>query len=70
MSDFEVRSTPKRVLETRQSEMANTSSRHMPVLGYVHPIKIEKFHIFSWRDVPCQTFSDPLGPFFYQNMDK
>ena len=28
--------------ETRQSEMANTSPRHMPVLGNVHPIKIEK----------------------------
>ena len=25
---------------TRQSEMANTSPRHMPVLGNVHPIKI------------------------------
>ena len=32
---------------TRQSEMANTSPRHMPVLGNVHPIKIEKFDIFS-----------------------
>ena len=29
--------------------MANTSPRHMPVLGNVHPIKIEKFDIFSWR---------------------
>ena len=29
--------------------MANTSPRHMPVLGNVHPIKIENFDIF--RDV-------------------
>ena len=29
--------------------MANTSPRHMPVLGNVHPIKIEIFDIF--RDV-------------------
>ena len=34
---------------TRQSEMANTSPRHMPVLGNVHPIQIENFDIF--RDV-------------------
>ena len=33
---------------TRQSEMANTSPRHMPVLGNVHPIKIENFDIFAW----------------------
>ena len=26
--------------------MANTSPRHMPVLGNVHPIKIEKFDFF------------------------
>ena len=26
---------------TRQSEMANTSPRHMPVLGNVHAIKVE-----------------------------
>ena len=26
---------------TRQSEMANTSPRHMPVLGNIHPIKID-----------------------------
>ena len=32
---------------TRQSEMANTSPRHMPVLGNVNPIKIENFDIFS-----------------------
>ena len=30
--------------------MANTSPRHMPVLGNVHPIKIENFDIF-FRDV-------------------
>ena len=29
-------------IETKQSEMANTSPRPMPVLGNVHPIKIEK----------------------------
>ena len=29
--------------------MANTSPRPMPVLGNVHPIKIEKIDIFSWR---------------------
>ena len=29
-------------VKTRQSEMANTSPSHMPVLGNVHPIKIEK----------------------------
>ena len=32
--------------KTRQSEMANTSTRHMPVLGNVHPIKFENFDIF------------------------
>ena len=32
---------------TRQSEMANTSPRHMSVLGNVHPIKIENFDIFA-----------------------
>ena len=31
----------------RQSEMANTSPRHMPVLGNVHPIKIEYLDIFA-----------------------
>ena len=35
--------------ETRQLEMANTSPRHMPVLGNVHPIKIVFYFIF--RDV-------------------
>ena len=30
--------------------MANTSPRHMPVLGNVHPIKIENIDIF-FRDV-------------------
>ena len=34
---------------TRQSEMANTSPRHMPVLGNVNPIKIENLIFF--RDV-------------------
>ena len=34
---------------TRQSELANTSPRHMPVLGNVHPIKIENLIFF--RDV-------------------
>ena len=33
--------------KTRQSDMANTSPRHMPVLGNVHPIKIENLDIFS-----------------------
>ena len=32
---------------TRQSEMANTSPRHMPVLGNVHPIKIENRDVIS-----------------------
>ena len=32
---------------TRQSEMANTSPRHMPVLGNIHPSKIENVDIFS-----------------------
>ena len=32
--------------------MANTSPRHMPVLGNVHPIKIEKFeNLIFFRDV-------------------
>ena len=35
---------------TRQSEMENTSPRHMPVLGNFHPIKIENKLIFL-RDV-------------------
>ena len=35
------------IIITRQSEMANTSPRHMPVLGNVHPIKIENVDIFS-----------------------
>ena len=33
--------------------MANTSPRHMSVLGYVHPIKIE--NIF-FRDINCFIF--------------
>ena len=32
--------------KTRQSEMANTSPRHMSVLGNVHPIKIKKLIFF------------------------
>ena len=28
--------------------MANTSPRHMPVLGNIHPIEIENFDIFAW----------------------
>ena len=43
--------------------MANTSPRHMPVLGNVHPIKIEKkswrhfsarssFYIINWYGYP------------------
>ena len=38
---------------TRQSEMANTSPRHMPVLGIVHPIKIENFNIFFVTSFHC-----------------
>ena len=38
---------------TRQSEMANTSPRHMPVLGNVHPIKIENFDIFFVTSFHC-----------------
>ena len=34
-------------IQTRQSEMANTSPRHMPVIGNVHLIKIENVDIFS-----------------------
>ena len=35
--------------------MANTSPRHMPVLGNVHPIKIENFDIFSWRHFTARS---------------
>ena len=35
--------------------MANTSPRHMPVLGNVHPIKIENIDIFSWRHVTARS---------------
>ena len=38
-----------------QSEMANTSPRHMPVLGNVQPIKIENFDIFSWRHFSARS---------------
>ena len=33
---------------TKQSEMTNTSPRHMPVFGNVHPIKIENI---VFRDI-------------------
>ena len=33
--------------------MANTSPRHMPVLGNVQPIKIEKFDIFCVTSFLC-----------------
>ena len=36
-----------KTVSTRQSEMANTSPRHMPVLGNVHPI----VGIYIFRDV-------------------
>ena len=42
-----------KVYITRQSEMANTSPCHMPVLGNVHPIKIEKFDIFFVTSFLC-----------------
>ena len=35
--------------------MANTSPRHMPVLGNVHPIKIEKNDIFPWRHFSARS---------------
>ena len=35
--------------------MANTSPRPMPVLGNVHPIKIEKIDIFSWRHFSARS---------------
>ena len=30
-------------------------ARHMPVLGNVHPIKIEKFDIFSWHHFSARS---------------
>ena len=33
--------------------MANTSPHHMPVLGNVHPIKMEKFDIFFGTSFLC-----------------
>ena len=45
----------EKLLTTRQSEMANTSPHHMPVLGNVHPIKIENFDIFSWRHFSARS---------------
>ena len=38
---------------TRPSGMANTSPRHMPVLGNVHPIKIEKIDILFVTSFLC-----------------
>ena len=35
--------------------MANTSPRHMPVLGNVHPIKIENFDIFAWSHFSARS---------------
>ena len=35
--------------------MANTSHRHMPVLGNVHHIKIEYFDILSWRHFSARS---------------
>ena len=42
-------------IPTRESEMANISPRHMPVLGNVHPIKIENFDMFSWRHFSARS---------------
>ena len=39
--------------QTRQSEMANTSPRHMPVIANVHPIKLENFDIFFVTSFLC-----------------
>ena len=50
MSPSDHRSDMAHPFKTRQSEMTNTSPRHMPVLGNVHPIKIENVDIF-FRDV-------------------
>ena len=36
--------------------MANTSPCHMPVLGNVHPIKIENFDIFSVISLLARVF--------------
>ena len=35
--------------------MANTSPRQMPVIGNVHPIKIENFDIFSRRHFSARS---------------
>ena len=43
--------------------MANTSPRHMPVLGNVHPIKIENFDIFS-RASHEKYFKEIVSPVF------
>ena len=42
-------------LATRQSEMANTSPCHIPVLGDVPPIKIETFDLLSWRHFSARS---------------
>ena len=48
--------------KTRQSEMANTSPRPMPVPDNVHPIKIEKYQVSillidtATQEVPWKTF--------------
>ena len=35
--------------------MANTSPRHMPVLGNVHPIQIETCDIISWHHFSARS---------------
>ena len=42
-----------KAIRSMQSDMANTSPRHMPVLGNVHPIKIEKIDIFLVTSFLC-----------------
>ena len=39
--------------KTRQSDMANTSPRHMPVLGNVHPHLHRKFGYFFVTSFLC-----------------
>ena len=71
---------PFGLFETRQSEMANTSPRHMPVLGNVHPINrkyicswhhfsvLSSFYIFNRSGYPrgCHEiyFKEIVGPVF------
>ena len=52
---FKISHSHSLAIETRQSEMANTSPRHMPVLGNVHPIKIENLDFFSWRHFTARS---------------